>query len=162
MTIFGKSLSEYFEVAKPFLGLMLVVGLTRLTLSLGGVPDSIARWLSITAVGWIGALYYAIRVHTSGFGTYRHLLPIYFLQSLTAQAIIAPSILLAILTGTDNIYSVPEFSFGSDGKTWTHLGAHLLLGTTVAPVIAWIVGCAIMFATKKMVGTPDPEAAMHP
>ena len=159
MTIFGKRLSEYIAFCKPFLILILVVGIARLALSLGGVPNSIARWLSITVVIWIGVLYYAIRVHTSGFGSYKQLLPICVLQSLAAQAVIVPSIILAIFTGKDNIYSVPEYSFGSDGKSWLHVAAHLLLGTTVAPLIGWLVGCLIMFATKKLVtGRKDTKA----
>jgi len=152
MTIFGKRLSEYFAFAKPFVGLILVVGIARLALSLGGAPNSTARWLSITVVIWIGAVYYSIRVHTSGFGSYKHLLPIFVLQALAAQAIVVPAIILAIITRHDNIYSAPEFSFGGDGKTWLHVGAHLLLGTTVAPLINWLIGCLIMFATKKLTG----------
>jgi hypothetical protein len=150
MTIFGKRLSEYIAFAKLFLGLILVVGIARLVLSLGGAPSSIAKWLSITAVMWIGVVYYSIRVHTSGFGSYKHLLPIYVLQSLAAQLIIVPAIVLAIFTGKDNIYSVPEYSFGGDGKTWLHAGAHLVVGTTIAPLIGWLVGCVIMFAAKKL------------
>lgn len=125
-------------------------------MSLGGVPNSTAKWLSITAVIWIGGVYYAIRVHTTGFGSYKHLLPIYVLQSLAAQLIIVPAIILAIFTGKDNIYSVPEYAFGSDGKTWLHVAAHLLVGTTVGPLIGWIVGCVIMFVTKK-VATKDAD-----
>ena len=150
MTIFGKRLSEYVAFAKPFLILILVVGILRLALSLGGAPNSFARWLSITVVMWIGAIYFSIRVHTSGFGTYKHLLPLLVLQSVTAQLVIVPSIILAIVTGHDNIYSVPEFAFGGDGKTWVHVGAHLFIGTTVGPLISWLVGCVIMFATKKL------------
>ena len=151
MTIFGKRLSEYVAFCKPFLGLILVVGIARLALSLGGVPNSTAKWLSITAVIWIGVLYYSIRVHTSGFGSYKQLLPICVLQGLAAQAIVVPGIILAIFTGKDNIYSAPEFAFGGDGKTWIHVGAHLLLGTTIGPLIGWLIGCVIMFATKKLV-----------
>jgi hypothetical protein len=158
MTIFGKRLSEYFAFCKPILGLILVVGIARLALSLGGVPNSTARWLSITAVIWIGVLYYAIRVHTSGFGSYKQLLPIYVLMSLAAQAIIVPGIILAIFTGRDNIYSVPEYAFGSDGKTWLHVGAHLVFGTTLAPLVGWLVGCVIMFATKKLATGKDKKA----
>jgi hypothetical protein len=158
MTIFGKRLSEYFAFCKPILGLILVVGIARLTLSLGGVPNSTARWLSITAVIWIGVLYYAIRVHTSGFGSYKQLLPIYVLMSLAAQAIVVPGIILAIFTGRDNIYSVPEYSFGSDGKTWLHVGAHLVFGTTIAPLVGWLIGCVIMFATKKLATGKDTKA----
>src|SRR4026208_1138709 len=111
MTIFGKRLSEYVAFRKPFLGLILVVGIVRFGLSFAGVPNSAAKWFSITVVMWIGGLYYAVRIHTSGFGTYKHLLPICGLQSLTAQVIIVPAIILAIFTGHDNIYSAPEFSF---------------------------------------------------
>ncbi len=152
MIIFGKRLSEYVAFSKPFLMLILVVGIARLALSLGGVPSSIVKWLSVTAVVWIGVLYYSIRVHTSGFGSYKHLLPICVLQSLVAQAIIIAAIILAIFTGNDNAYSAPEYSFGSDdGKTWLHVGAHMVLGTTFGPLISWLVGCLIMFATKKLV-----------
>lgn len=156
MKIFGKRLSEYLAFCKPFLVLILVVGIVRLALSLGGVSNSTAKWLSITAVIWIGVLYYAIRVHTSGFGSYKQLLPICVLQSLAAQVVIVPAIILAIFTGKDNIYSVPEYAFGSDGKSWLHVGAHLVVGTTVAPLIGWLVGCVIMFATKKL-ATKDKD-----
>ena len=157
MTIFGKRLSEYVAFSKPFLVFILVVGIARLALSFGGVPSSMAKWISITAVAWIGVLYYSIRVHTSGFGSYKQLLPICVLMAVVAQAIIVPAIVMAIFTGTDNIYSLPEYSFGTDGKTWLHVGAHLGLGTTIGPLIGWLVGCLIMFATKKLV-TKDKDA----
>ena len=40
MTIFGKSISEYYQFAKGILGLIVLVGIGRLALSLGGVPNS--------------------------------------------------------------------------------------------------------------------------
>jgi hypothetical protein len=159
MTIFGKRLSEYFAFSKPFLILIVVVGIARLALSLGGVPNSAAKWLSITAVIWIGVLYFSIRVHTSGFGSYKHLLPICVLQSLTAQVIIVPAIVLAIFTGHDNIFSAPEFSFGADGKTWFHVAAHLFIGTTIGSLVGWLVGCLVMFATKKLATKGKDEKA---
>jgi hypothetical protein len=159
MTIFGKRLSEYVAFAKPFLILILVVGIARLALSLGGVSNSAAKWLSITAVIWIGVVYYSIKVYTSGFGSYKQLLPICVLQGIAAQLIIVPGIILAIVTGNDNIYSIPENFFGSDGKTWLHVGAHLVVGTTIGPLIGWLVGCVIMFATKKLAAKDTNAAA---
>ena len=161
MSFFGKRLSEYVALAKPFLGLVLVVGIARLALSLGGVSNSTTTWLSITAVGWIGILYYAIRVHTSGFGSYKQLLPIFVLVNLTGQAIIVLGIIIAIFTGTDNIFSAPEYSFGGDGKTWGHVAAHLFLGTTTGSLVAWLVGSAIMFVTKKLTAGNAAKAAAH-
>lgn len=158
MTIFGRRLSEYASFAKVFLVLILIVGLARLALSLAGVSDAAARWVSITVVIWIGVVYFAIRVHRTGFGTYRHLLPIYFLQMLVAQLVIVPAIILAIATGRDNIFSIPEFAFGSDGKTWTHVLAHLFIGTTAGTLMGWLGGCLVMFVTRKVTGHRAPAA----
>jgi hypothetical protein len=158
MTIFGKRLSEYVGFAKVFLALILAVGVARLALSLGSVPNATAKWVSITVVIWIGFIYFAIKVHTTGFGTCRHLLPIYFLEMLAAQLVIVPAIILAILTGRDNIFSIPEFSFGADGKTWGHVAAHLFIGTTVGTLVGWLAGCLILFVTRK-VTRKTPSAA---
>lgn len=161
MTLFGKRLSEYVAFAKVFLGLIFAVGVLRLALSLGGVPNSTTKWLSMTAVAWIGVLYNSIRVHTSGFGSYKQLLPVLALQNMVVQAIAITAIVIAIFTGTDNIYSTPEYAFGQDGKTWLHAGAHLVIGTIVGSLVAWLVGCLIMFITKKMVTEDKNEKAVR-
>jgi hypothetical protein len=149
MKIFGKSLSEYIAFQKVILILIVLVGGARLGLSLAGVPNSTARWLSITAVMALGSLYYAIRVHTSGFGSYKQLLPLLFIQDLLAQLIVIAGILIAMYTGQDNIFSAPEYSGGGDGKNWLHVLAHLVLGAVIAPVLFWGICSLIMWITKK-------------
>src|SRR5215475_12636967 len=118
MKIFGKPLREYVRFCRLFLFLVAVIGITRLALSLAGAPNATATWFSMTAVVWIGVFYYAVRVHTSGFGTYKHLLPVVAILNLTAQAIAIVGIVTAMITGVDNIFSAPEYAFGSDGKSW--------------------------------------------
>lgn len=152
MTIFGKRPSEYIAFCWPFLVLILFVGTARLVIARSGEPFSIVKWISITLVMWIGVIYYGIRVHTSGFGSYKQLLPICVLQLLTAQLIIVPSIIVAIYTGHDNVYSIPEAAFGQDGKTWTHVLAHLFIGPTIGSLINWLGGCLVMFITKLITG----------
>ncbi len=150
MTIFGKRASEYVEFCKPFLVLILAVGTARLALSLAGVPVGAAKWISMSAVVWIGILYYAIKVHSTGFGSYKELLPICVLQMVSEQIVVVPSIILAILTGTDNIYTVPDYSFGQPGATWLHAASHLIVGIPIGSLISWLVGCLIMLAAKKL------------
>jgi hypothetical protein len=160
MTIFGKRLSEYFNFSKPVLGLIVLVAISRLALSLAGVSNSATKWLSVTIVIWLGVLYFAIRVHTTGFGSYKQLLPICYLMSISAQAVIVPSIILAIVTGHDNIYSIPENFFGNDGKSWFHVAGHVFIGgLSLGPLISWLLGCLIMFITKKAVGSTDKRAS---
>ena len=159
MTIFGKPLTAYVRFAKVFIGLVLVVGLVRLAASLAGVPNSSTNWLSMTALGWIGVFDFAVRVHTTRFGSYKHLLPPVAIVNLTAQAIAIVAIVIAIFTGVDNIFSAPEYAFGSDGKTWIHLAAHLFIGTTVGTLIPWIVGSLVLFLSKKALHTGPNDAA---
>jgi hypothetical protein len=149
MTIFGKHLSEYIAFSRVFLILILVVGIARLALSLGGVPNSTVKWLSMTAVAWIGVVYYSIRVHTSGFGSYKHLLPVVTLLNFVGQAIAIVGIVIAIFSGTGNIFSAPEYAFGGAGNTWLHVGAHLVVGTTFGSLMPWLIGSVILAATRK-------------
>jgi hypothetical protein len=150
MKIFGKSVGEYFAFQKWIMLLIVVVGLGRLGLSLGGWPASSVKWVSLTAVAVIGILYCGVRVPLTGFGGYKHLLPLYFLQSVTANIIIAGGIALAAVTGRNNIYSIPEYSGFLAGNPWLHAAGHLLDGFIVAPLIGWLIGAGIMFITKKV------------
>ena len=156
MPAFGKTFSEYVQFQKPILVLILIVGLARLLLSLAGVPNSTVKWLSVTVVTLLGGLYCAIRVHTSGFGSYRHLLPLLVIQNTLAHTISAGTIAIAIVTGKNNIFSAPEYSGGGDGKTWLHVGAHLVLGIVVFSLVLWLVACLILFITRKL--TPPRRA----
>src|SRR4051812_4543147 len=107
MTIFGKTLSQYLKFQRAILLLILAVGLGRLILSLAGVSNSATRWLSISVVALLGLIYYAIRVHTTGFGSYKQLLPLVFVQSVISQGIVVAGIVIAIFTHKDNVFSAP-------------------------------------------------------
>ena len=149
MILFGKRLSDYTAFCRMFLIVIPVIGSARLALSLGGAPNSTARWLSMTVMAWIAIIYYSVRVHTSGFGNYKQLLPIFALLNLSAQVIAIAGIAIAIFSGNNNVFSSPEFAFGSDGKTWTHLLAHVFIGTTVGTFLPWLIGSGILAITRK-------------
>ncbi len=156
MKVLGKSVGEYVAFEKWILVLIAAVGIGRLALSLAGLPDSEVKWLSVTAMGLVGMVYCAVVAHTSGFGTYRHLYPLMVFQAIVANVIVAGGILLAMATGVNNIYSAPEYSGGVDGRTWTHAGAHLVLGIIVGPVVFWLVASGLMFLVKKVVRVSVP------
>ena len=158
MTIFGKRLSEYAAFAKLILGLIFIVGIARLGLSLAGVANSTTRWLSISVVLLVSVVYYAIRVHTSGFGSYKQLLPLYLLLCVLGEGIVAVGIILAIATNKDNVFSIPEYSGNVDGKNWGHVGAHVVGGLIVGPLVSWLIGSLIMFVTKKVSGERSSDA----
>src|SRR3954469_3110430 len=148
--IFGKSFGEYVKFAKVFLVLIPLAGITRLALSLSGEPNSGVKWISVTALVSIGTIYYAIRVHTTRFGSYKQLLAVCFLLNLSAQVVVVSGIILAIFTGTNNIFSSPEYAFGGDGRTWLHVGAHGLIGTTAGSLVPWLFGSVVLAITRKL------------
>ena len=159
MRIFGKHLSEYVAFCRVFLLLIPVAGIIRLALSLSGTPNSTDRWISMTALTWIGVVYLSVRVHTSGFGSYRHLLVVCALLNISTQVISIAAIVLAILTDTNNIYSSPEFAFGGDGKTWSHAASHLFIGTTAGSLVPWLIGSLILAVTRKVTRPESRQAS---
>ena len=58
------------------------------------------------------------------------------------------AVVLAIATGRDNIYSIPEYSGGQDGKTIFHAFAHFVIAPFVAGFIAWGLSSLVMLVTK--------------
>ena len=159
MTIFGKTLSQYLSFQRNVLLLILAVGLGRLILSLAGVPNSATKWLSISVVTLLGVIYYAVRVHTTGFGSYKQLLPLVFHQSIVSQAIVIAGIVIAIFTHKDNVFSAPEYSGGGDGKTWLHAAAHLIVALVVGPLVGWLIGSGLLFVVKRVMPQGQAKGA---
>ena len=154
--MFGKRVSEYLGFQKAWLILLAVVGLGRLGLSLAGLPDRTVMWLSMTVVGWAAVFYYGVAVHTRGFGSYKHLLPLMMFQVVLVQAIAVFGILLAI-AGLPNIYAAPEYSgppFARSSNQWTHALAHLTIGIVVPVLLGWGVGSLVLLVTKKVARRP--------
>ena len=147
--MFGKSLREYLRLQIWVLLAVVVIFAARWGLSQAGVPA--ARWASVTWVLLLGTVYYGIVVHTSGFGSYKQLYPLNLLQGLLAETLVAVAIVVGILVGSDNIFTVPEFSGGEDGKNWFHAFGHVVVaGAIILPLFGWLVSSIVLFVTKKL------------
>jgi hypothetical protein len=158
--MFGKSLSEYVAFQRPVLILIAVVWLMRLGLSMAGMPASGAKFVSVTGVVLLGALYYGWAVGQQGFGSFKQLYGLNLIQGIVSQTLVALAIVLAIVTGQDNIYTIPEFyppSAGSDpmglppdGKNFGHALAHIVLAGAIAfPILGWLMGSVVHLVTRK-------------
>jgi len=150
MTVFGKSLSEYVRFQRVMLWLLLGVGLARLALSLAGLPNSTVRLASMTVVVLAGVFYCGIRVPQAGFGGYRHLLPLLYLQLVLANAIAILGIVLARF-GLPNIYAANEY--GGNERARYHVLGHTVVAV-IAPLVFWLVAALVMWVTKKVSSRP--------
>lgn len=159
MRIFGKTLGDYLRFAVGIVALVVVVGVARLVLSMAGVPVSTVKFLSVTTVALLGVVYFGVKTHTSGFGSYWQLLPLMIITLGAASWVSGFAVVLAIVTGTDNIYSIPEYSGGQDGKTFFHAFAHFVIAPLVAGLIAWGLSSIVMLVTKFLVPARSAPAA---
>jgi hypothetical protein len=153
--MFGKSFAEYVRFQRWMLVLIAAVGVLRLVLSLAGAPNEIVRFFSMTVAALVGLVYYAVAVHTSGFGSYKQILPLLLIQNVLANTIAIAGILLS-LAGLPNIFTAPEY--GGQISQAFHIGGHVVFGILLASLIGWGLASLIMLVTKKVSG-PRPAAA---
>jgi hypothetical protein len=156
--MFGKPLSEYIAFAKPVLALIAVVWLLRLGLSMAGVAPGTAQLVSVTGVVLLGALYFGWAVGQKGFGSFKQLYGLNLVQGVFSQTLVALAIVLAIVIGRDNIYTIPEFypaSAGNDplgmppdGKSFAHAFAHLVVGAVIFPIVGFLLGSVVLLLTR--------------
>jgi hypothetical protein len=148
--MFGKSVGQYLSFQRAFLVAIVVVFLVRLGASLAGTPIGTAKWISVTVVLILGTLYYGVAVQTRGFGSYKQLYPLGLFQSLLAEGLVGLAIVFGIFTGGDNIYTAPEFSGGTDGKNWSHVLGHVVVGSVVLPLLSWAISSLVLLVTKAV------------
>lgn len=153
MRLFGKTIGEYLRFSAGVVALVVVVGVARLALSLAGAPVSTTKFVSVSIMSLLGVVYFGVRTHTSGFGSYRQLLPLMVITLGAGSWVSGFAVVLAIITGTDNIFSIPEYSGGGEGKTFFHAFAHFFIAPFVAGVIAWGLSSLVMLATKAATRT---------
>jgi len=147
--VFGKNFSEYIQFERWILILIAVVFVIRLALPFMGASIGLARWVSINLVLLVGLVYCSVAVHRARFGSYKQLYGLLLIQIVFAHVLIALAIALAIVTGTDNIYTAPEFFGGNSGRNWAHVFIHIV-AAVILSFIAWLIGSVILFATKRL------------
>src|SRR5215813_5591423 len=147
--MFGKKFSEYIQFERWILILVAAAFVIRLALPMAGTSIASTRWVSINIVLLIGLIYCSVAVYTRRFGGYKQLYGLLLIQTVFAHSLIALGIILGIITGTDNIYTAPEFFGGNSGRNWIHVLMHII-AAVVLPLIVWLIGSAILFATKRL------------
>jgi hypothetical protein len=156
--MFGRSLAYYLRLQAPVLIAIAIVFFIRLLMSAVGVPDSAGRMLSITFVLIMALPYYAILAKREGLG-FRHLFAMCFVQGLFSQTLVALAIVLAMFTGYDNIYTIPDFYAGGqgatpmpvDGKNWMHAAAHVFFaGALIIPLASWAVTSLLLVIVRRV------------
>ena len=160
--MFGKSFTDYIRFQRVILILIAAVWALRLGLSLAGVSVSGAQFVSVTGVLILGSLYYGWAAGRKGFGSFKELYILNVIQGVFSQILVALAIILAIFTGQDNLYTIPEFyppaqgidvlglPLPPDGKNFGHAAEHVFIAGLIAfPIMGWLLSSIIFLLTRK-------------
>jgi hypothetical protein len=163
--MFGRPLSQYVAFQKPILIAIGVVWALRLGLSLAGAPVAGARFVSVTGVLVLGALFSGWAVRRQGFGSFKELYGLNLVQGDFSQTLVALAMVLAWASGRDNIYSIPDFyppaqgvsvlglPLPPDGKNLGHALEHVVVaGALGFPLIGWALGSLVLVASPRVRG----------
>jgi hypothetical protein len=165
--VFGRSPGEYVRFQRPFLIAITAAWAVRLALSLAGAPVAGVRFLSVTVVLALGALYYGAAVERRGFGSFRQLYALNVVQGVFSQTLVALAIVLAMAMGRDNIFrpaqgiGVLGLPLPPDGKSLAHAVEHVVVAGAIGfPIIGWLLGAvALLIARAVRAGRTAPSSA---
>jgi hypothetical protein len=145
--MFGKPVREYLELQKWWLVALVIVGLLRIGLSIGGSPSPAVKWWTSTnLLGYAAAVYYGVAGHRRGF-LYKQLYPLVLFHTMVFHALAILGILLTI-AGYPNLYATPEVT--AFPNQWWHIGAHLTIGMAIAPLFGWALASLVMLVARAV------------
>ena len=138
MSLFGKSLPDYLRFVRTGTIAILAMGVIRFIVGASGVPyDRATHLVSMTIVTLLAALIYGQRAKASGFGGYRHLLPVAFLLAATIYGFIIVAILVESLGGIHGYFHAPGAGQAPAG---IGIGDHIvgqLIVMAISVVVLW-------------------------
>ena len=146
MRICGYRIRDHIRLLAPLFGFITAVWLIRLVLGALGV--GFVRLFSVTGADALAILLAAVLIHIRRFGSYPNVVAASVLLVVCGQLLIVLAILFAVVTGTNNIFTAPQFSFPRDdvhhlkhilGQLTYGIGAGILFGAAMGCFLLWIL-----------------------
>ena len=152
MRVGGHRMREHVRLLLPLLAFVTVVWLLRLLLAAAGASLSVTRVFSVTTASAVAVFLAVLLIHFHGFGGYTNVVTTSLLLNAWSQILIVIAILFAVATGTENIYTLPEFSApGDDPLHLRHIFGHLTLMLGLGTLFGAGVGCLMLWFLRWMV-----------
>jgi hypothetical protein len=152
MTISGKTLREHIHLLTPLFGLIAAVWVLRWSLYQMGVPLFFVRYmLSVTVIVPICILLAALLIHAKRFGGYVNAVVAAVLLVLWSQFLIVVAILVAVITGIENVYTLAEFSAqGPDPNHIQHMWGQMTFGIGFESLSGSLVACLFLYMLRRL------------
>jgi hypothetical protein len=149
MRINGFSLRDHLRLLAPLFGLIAAVWALRLVMGAMGVSGRLLSICSVSVAGPAALLLAVLLIHSRHFGSYTNVVATAFLIACCQQGLIIAAIAFSTLTGTQNVYSAPEFSYGM--SPLQHILGHLSFGVGLGTLTGSAMGCLLFWLLRKFV-----------
>jgi len=160
MTRYGQRLARYARFVRVGMALIVLIGLARFAAGVTGVPyERATHLLSVTITTMVLAVVYGGRAAATGFGGYRHLLPMVVMLALAMYGFIVAAILVEGLGGIHGYFHAPGRGLAPGGMSvLSHIGGQLLAMTfSIGPF--WLLA-AVGFALSRYLYFLRPAVVM--
>jgi hypothetical protein len=117
---------------RGFILAILIMGIVRFVLTVSGLPNSVVKFFSMTAVIAVGLVYFALSTTS-----HWERLKASFLLILPYMIIEAVALGFTWATGRQTIFHAPEYSFGGTPLPY-HFVGHIVGGFTWEPLIVFL------------------------
>ena len=161
MKVHGHGLREHIRFLAPLLLFVLIVWILRMFLGVVNVPLWFSKLFSVSAAGVIALLIAIFWIHARGFGSYPNVVMASFLINAWTHLLIILAILFAVSTGTENIFTRPEFSIkGDDALHIHHILGHLTFGIGANTLFGAGMGCLLLWLLRVVIPAPPQKKKM--
>lgn len=145
MKLGGRGFREHLRLLAPLFGLIAAVWVLRLILGETDVPRKFTAVFSVTAAAAVSVLLAVFLLHFRQFGGYPSVVLASFLLIFWGQFLVVAAIVFSVLTGTENIFTQPEFSIPQDDPHHVHhILGHLTFGLGGGTLIGAAMGCLLL------------------
>jgi hypothetical protein len=150
MKIEGHRFRDSVHLLAPLFVLIGAVWALRMVVFAAGArPGSV--WLhviSVTVTGAASILLAVLMIHHRRFGSYPSVVAAVFLLIAWEELLISAAIAFATITGTVNVYCLPEYSFGQ--SPWHHIAAQLSLIVGSRTILGAAMGCLLLWMLRRV------------
>jgi len=153
MRIGQKTFRDHLRLLAPLFGLITAVWALRWIADVASAPPALVRGLSVSVTGAVSVLVAAVLIHFKRFGSYTSVVVSAFLLVLWEETLLVLGIVVTIVTDIENIYTIPEFGFGTTHLQ--HIAGHLTYGLGFEGMIGAAMACAVFWVLRRFV--PPPE-----
>ena len=158
MKVHGHGLREHIRFLAPLLLFVMIVWILRMFLGVVSAPLWFSKLFSVSIASVIALLIAIFWIHARSFGSYPNVVTASFLINAWTHLLIILAILFAVITGTENIFTRPEFSIKEDDALHLrHILGHLTFGIGANTLFGAGMGCLLLWLLRVIVPAPPQE-----